>query len=83
MTVTTVSSREFNQASSRVKKAADKGPVIITDRGEPEYVILKYDVFERLTGGHKSIADCLALPEAEVEFTPPRVKLTVNPAEFD
>ncbi|HGG59210.1 MAG TPA: type II toxin-antitoxin system Phd/YefM family antitoxin [Gammaproteobacteria bacterium] len=83
MTVTRVSSREFNQASSRVKKAAEEGPVIITDRGKPAYVILKYDVFQKLSGDHKTLADCLAMPEAEVEFDPPRVELAINPAEFD
>jgi antitoxin (DNA-binding transcriptional repressor) of toxin-antitoxin stability system len=33
MNVTTVSSREFNQDTSKAKKAARRGPVIITDRG--------------------------------------------------
>jgi hypothetical protein len=33
MAITTISSREFNQDTSRAKKAALQGPVIITDRG--------------------------------------------------
>jgi len=33
MTITTLSSREFNQDTSGAKKAAQLGPVIITDRG--------------------------------------------------
>ena len=40
MAVTTISSREFNQDTSRAKKAASSGPVIITDRGQPAHVRL-------------------------------------------
>ncbi len=35
MTITTMTSREFNQDTSRAKKAAARGPVFITDRGWP------------------------------------------------
>lgn len=37
--ITTLSSREFNQDTSRAKKAALIGPVFITDRGKPAHVI--------------------------------------------
>lgn len=40
MTITTLSSREFNQGVSGVKKAAKRGPVFITDRGRPAHVLL-------------------------------------------
>ena len=40
MTVTTISSREFNQHISEAKKAANKGPLFITDRGRPAHVLL-------------------------------------------
>ena len=33
MTMTTMSSREFDQDTARAKKAAKRGPVFITDRG--------------------------------------------------
>ncbi len=33
MAITTLSNREFNQDTSRAKKASSKGPVFITDRG--------------------------------------------------
>ena len=33
MTITTLSSREFNHDTGRAKRAALKGPVFITDRG--------------------------------------------------
>lgn len=37
---TTVSARAFNHDVSAAKRAADAGPVLITDRGEPAYVLL-------------------------------------------
>jgi prevent-host-death family protein len=74
MTITTLSSREFNQDVSRAKRAADEGPVIITDRGEPAYVLLRHDAYRRLTQGGPSILDLLDQPEgADIEFDPPRL----------
>ena len=35
MSITTISSRDFNQDTSGAKKAAQAGPVYITDRGRP------------------------------------------------
>ena len=40
MSITTLTSREFNQDHGRAKKAAQKGPVFITDRGTPAFVLL-------------------------------------------
>lgn len=37
---TTISARAFNHDVSAAKRAADAGPVLITDRGEPAYVLL-------------------------------------------
>ena len=51
MPTTTVSSREFNQDTSRAKKAAKLGPVFITDRGQPAHVLLSIDEYRKLTGG--------------------------------
>jgi prevent-host-death family protein len=74
MTVTTISSREFNQDVGRAKRAADKGPVIITDRGEPVYVLLRHDAYRRLTGDSPSIRELLAEPGVEdIDFDPPRL----------
>ena len=33
-----ISSREFNQDVSKAKRAAEQGPVFITDRGTPAHV---------------------------------------------
>ena len=83
MTITTLSSREFNQDTGRAKKAASDGPVFITDRGKPAHVLLSIEEYRRITGGHRKIADALAMPGiADVEFDPPRVVTGSRPAEF-
>jgi prevent-host-death family protein len=74
MKVTKLSSREFNQDVSRAKRAANKGPVIITDRGEPAYVLMSHDAYKRLAGGDVSLLDLLYYPGAEqIDFDPPRL----------
>jgi prevent-host-death family protein len=74
MTITTLSSREFNQDVSRAKRAADEGPVVITDRGEPAYVLLRHDAYRRLTGDGPTIRELLDQPGVEdIEFDPPRL----------
>ena len=75
MTITTLTSREFNQDASRAKKAANNGPVFITDRGHPAHVLLAIEDYQRLTGSSDSIVNLLAMPEsADIEFEAPRIK---------
>jgi prevent-host-death family protein len=62
MKVTTLTSREFNQDTSRAKRAADEGPVFITDRGTPAHVLLSIDDYRRLTSEEPTIGDLLAMP---------------------
>jgi len=82
MTITTISSREFNQDTSRAKKAAAQGPVFITDRGKPAHVLLSIEDYQRITGGHRKIADALAMPgPADIEFDPPRVNIGIRPVD--
>jgi prevent-host-death family protein len=72
--ITTISSREFNQDTSGAKKAAKRGPVIITDRGRPAHVLLTIEEFRKIVDKHESIVDLLAMPNAdEVGFNPPRL----------
>jgi prevent-host-death family protein len=73
MTITTLSSREFNQDASRAKKAANEGPVFITDRGQPAHVLLSIDDYRKLTGGQMTLGEALAQPNVpDFDFTPPR-----------
>ncbi len=74
MPITTLTSREFNQDTSRAKKAAKAGPVFITDRGQPAHVLLSIEEYRKLAGASMSVAEALAQPGApDFEFTPPRV----------
>ena len=68
MTITTFSSREFNQAASEAKKAANDGPVFITDRGRPAHVLMSIALYRQLTGSHQKIADLLAMPPGSEDF---------------
>jgi hypothetical protein len=74
MPITTLSSRDFNQDVSRAKRAADQGPVIITDRGKPAYVLLRHDAWRHLAGDGPRIRELLAMPGLEdIDFDPPRL----------
>jgi hypothetical protein len=43
MLITTLSDREFNQDPSRAKRAAKRGPGIVTDRGELAHILLSIE----------------------------------------
>ena len=78
MTITTVSSRELNQDVTSAKKAADKGPVFITNRGKTEHVLLSIKAYQALTQTKRSIVDALTMPADDtIDFEPQ--KLTINP----
>ncbi|MFC0350925.1 type II toxin-antitoxin system Phd/YefM family antitoxin [Undibacterium danionis] len=83
MTITTFSSREFNQHASEAKKAANNGPVFITDRGSPAHVLLSIKDYQRLTEGQQKIADLLAMPGVEdIEFEIPTRRELARSEDF-
>ena len=83
MPTTTMSSREFNQDTSRAKKAAQNGPVVITDRGRPAHVLMSIGEYKKMAGEAASIIDLLAMPGAEnVDFTPSRAENLIHPADL-
>jgi prevent-host-death family protein len=75
MQQTTISSRELNQDATAATRAALNGPVIVTDGGEPAFVLMTHAEFRRLTGaGRKNIVELLADPESpDIEFDPPKL----------
>jgi hypothetical protein len=85
MTTTKLSSREFNQDVGRAKRAAEAGPVIITDRGRPAYVLLRHDAYRKLVGDGPSFRQRLAQRDGgDFEFDPPRMgDGWLRPAELD
>lgn len=83
MNITTLSSRDFNQAASEAKRAANNGPVFITDRGRPAHVLMSIALYERLTRSQQKIADLLAMPGIEdIDFEVMRSRELVRPADF-
>jgi len=83
MTITTLSSRQFNQDASKAKKAAKAGPVFIMDRGRPAHVLLTFEEYKRITGGRTKIADLLAMPGIEdAEFEIPQLRDLAQPADL-
>jgi len=81
---TQMSSREFNQDTSRAKKAAEKGPVYITDRGRPAHVLLTFDAYEQLIGRSR-VLDLLSEPAGveDVELSLPRSRDVAAPVRLD
>ena len=75
MPITTLTSREFNQDTSRAKKAASNGPVFITDRGRPAHVLLAIEDYQRMNDSSDSIVNLLSMPEsADIEFEPTSIR---------
>jgi len=84
MSITTLSSREFNQDTSRAKKAAEHGPVFITDRGRPAHVLMTVREYQRLSGTPSDITDLLSMPGiADIDFEAPRVQRFTKSADLD
>ena len=93
--VTVMTSREFNQDTARAKRAARKGPVYITERGQMSHVLLSKEEYERLkvadeASGKKgekksrSLAEMLDYPEsAHIDFEIPEFKSKFRGFEFD
>jgi hypothetical protein len=71
----TISSREFNQDAGGAKKAAEAGPVFITDRGRPAHVLLTFDAYQKLVGEGPSLLETLAQTQGvDFEFEPAPLK---------
>ncbi|MDO5505448.1 MAG: type II toxin-antitoxin system Phd/YefM family antitoxin [Pseudoxanthomonas suwonensis] len=81
----TLTSREFNQDTGRAKRAAEEGPVFITDRGRPAHVLLSIRDYLALTGKQPRITDLLAMPEgdANIEIDLPARPDLPRPAGLD
>jgi antitoxin (DNA-binding transcriptional repressor) of toxin-antitoxin stability system len=75
--MTTISAREFNHDVSAAKRAASTEPVIITDRGQPAYVLLSIEEFRRLSGESKGIVDWLSLDD-DIDLRTERLELKLT-----
>ena len=85
MSTTTLSETELDLGPA--KQAAQSGPVFITHRGEPTFVILSMENYEHLAKNQKSIGDMLSCPEAtEIDLEgviPPRQIAQFKPVDWD
>jgi prevent-host-death family protein len=87
-TITTIPAREFARNLAGAKRAAQDGPVLITDRGEPTYALLRIEDYYRLTGRQAATRSLLvameALPGTEgIDFEAPRQAGTARVIDLD
>ena len=82
----TMTAREFNHQVSRAKKAAKDGPVFITERGKPAFVLQSHQHFEAMRSmgsAPKTLAEALADDgplDFEIEF--PRMEFRSKVPDF-
>lgn len=87
--MTIMTSREFNQHLSQAQKAAQIAPVIITNRGEPAYVLMTYAHYQQQEQSKpfRSALEALTPSDpdlADIEFElQPRSRGQRRPVEFD
>ncbi|GAA1132264.1 hypothetical protein GCM10009651_15050 [Microbacterium natoriense] len=63
----TMSAREFNQSVARAQRVADGEPVLITRRGEPAYVLLSIEEYERIVPARPgSMLELLAMHDDDL-----------------
>ncbi|SEB69619.1 prevent-host-death family protein [Paramicrobacterium humi] len=62
---TTITSREFNRDVSAAKRAAEKGPVTITDHGRASHVLLTAEEYDRIANQGERLGERLQMENAE------------------
>jgi prevent-host-death family protein len=83
VTITTLSSREFQQNANQAQKAAKNGPVFITNRGRTAHVLLSYEEYQRITGDRRTIVEALSMPGLEdIDLEIPRLRDMPRPADL-
>jgi PHD/YefM family antitoxin component YafN of YafNO toxin-antitoxin module len=85
MSLFTYSSREFTRDVSAAKRAAEKGPVFITDRGRPAYALLRIEDYYKLQGQPtESLLEVMnAIPGGEgIDFEAPNLQLHIQSAQL-
>lgn len=76
----TMTAREFNRDVSAAKRAATDEPLVITDRGEPAFVLLSIEEYRRVSD-RRSIVDILQMDD-DIDFEPPRLGDLVRPVDL-
>ena len=81
-----ISSREFAAEPLKVKQLAQDGPVVVTNRGRSELVILRYDRWRALVPDDvpEDLAEALADEFAgDLELVVPRLELEPRQVDLD
>jgi prevent-host-death family protein len=78
-----MTAREFNRDVSAAKRAALKAPVMITDRGNPAFVLVSIEEYRKLRGEDtgQSLLDRLSMDE-DIDFEPTRLRFVPKEAEL-
>jgi hypothetical protein len=86
MTVHTFSSREFTRDVSAAKRAANEGPVFITDRGRPAFALLQIADYYRMVGQSQrsllEVMDGIACVDG-IDFNPSKIDIQTQQVNFD
>ncbi len=79
-----MTSADFNQNPSKAKKAANDGPLVITEHGEASYVLVRYIDFESNWKKSKSLYDALCHKNSKFDddFSPERLSFEERDIEF-
>lgn len=84
--MTVMTSREFNQYTSLAQKYAQTAPVIITNRGKPAYVLIKYEDYELPKASKNALEALMELTHPDVGDIDlplkPRSKAQRRPVDF-
>ena len=71
----TVTGKQFNQQPSKVKRAAETEPVVITEHDRPSFVLMTYAEYQRLSAAPADLAAWLRMddpnqPDIDFEVEP-------------
>lgn len=86
MPITTISARDFARDLARAKRTANTGPVFITDRGSPRYVLQTVEHYYQSTTGkiEPTLLEAMhAIPSEPIDFAPLKMRVRLEAAEFD
>lgn len=74
----TISARDFNRDVSAAKREATRGPVVITDRGEPAFVLLSIEEYRRLGEDSVDLVERLSMDDdLDIDFERLDIELKV------
>ena len=78
-------SQQFNEDAEGARRAAQEGPVVITDHGRPTYVLLSIEDYQRLVSKQIDMVRLMGLPAGveDIELELPARREILGHADFD